>query len=131
MLHNVRLVCAGQQCKSAISIQTSPLSWASFPLTPSPLNVITEHQSELPVLYNYFPLAVCFTHSSVYVAIFVITELDAIGCTSGKEPACQCRRHKSLRFDSWVEKIPWRRACQPTPVGWRISCLKNPMHRGA
>ena len=32
---------------------------------------------------------------------------------SGKEPACQCRRH---RFDSWVWKIPWRRKWQPTPV---------------
>ena len=32
---------------------------------------------------------------------------------SGKEFACQCRRHK---FDRWVEKIPWRRKWQATPV---------------
>ena len=32
---------------------------------------------------------------------------------SGKEPACQ---HRSLRFDPWVGKIPWRRKWQPTPV---------------
>ena len=38
------------------------------------------------------------------------------GGTSGKESACQCRRHKRLRLDPWVGKIPWRRACQPTPV---------------
>ena len=44
----------------------------------------------------------------------------------GKEPACQCRRHKRYRLDTWVRKIPWRRAWQPTPVflpgeshGWR------------
>ena len=36
--------------------------------------------------------------------------------TSGKEPACQCRRCKRCRFDSCVGKIPWRRAWQPTPV---------------
>ena len=24
--------------------------------------------------------------------------------------------HKRLGFDSWVRKIPWRRAWQPTPV---------------
>ena len=30
-------------------------------------------------------------------------------------------------FDSWVRKIPWRRAWQPT---W-YSCLENPMDRGA
>ena len=35
---------------------------------------------------------------------------------SGKEPACQCKRCKRLRFDPWVWKIPWRRAWQPTPV---------------
>ena len=38
------------------------------------------------------------------------------GATSGKEPACQCRRRKKGRFDPWVGKIPWRRAWQPTPV---------------
>ena len=32
------------------------------------------------------------------------------GGTSGKEPTHQCRRHKRRRFDSWVGKIPWRRA---------------------
>ena len=36
--------------------------------------------------------------------------------TSGKEPACQCRRHKRLRFNPWVRKITWRRAWQPTPI---------------
>ena len=34
----------------------------------------------------------------------------------GKEPACECRRHKRFGFDPWIRKIPWRRAWQPTPV---------------
>ena len=34
-------------------------------------------------------------------------------CLNGKEPACQWRRH---RFNLWVEKIPWRRKWQPSPV---------------
>ena len=38
------------------------------------------------------------------------------GGTGGKEPACQCRRHKRLGFDPWVRKIPWRRKWQPSPV---------------
>ena len=38
------------------------------------------------------------------------------GGASGKELTCQCRRHKRYRFSSWVGKIPWRRAWQPTPV---------------
>ena len=35
---------------------------------------------------------------------------------SGKQPACQCRRHKRWEFNPWVRKIPWRRKWQPTPV---------------
>ena len=48
---------------------------------------------------------------------------------SGKEFACQCRRHGRCGFDPWVGKISWRRKWQPTPVflpgkfhgfgGWR------------
>ena len=38
------------------------------------------------------------------------------GGTSGKEPPCQCRRHRRHGFNPWVEKIPWRRKWQPTPV---------------
>ena len=29
-------------------------------------------------------------------------------------------------FDSWVGKIPWRRACSPL----QYSCLENPLVRG-
>ena len=32
---------------------------------------------------------------------------------SGRESACQCRRH---RFNPRVRKIPWRRKWKPTPV---------------
>ena len=35
---------------------------------------------------------------------------------SGKERACQCRRHKRCRFDPRVRKIPWRKKWQPSPV---------------
>ena len=37
-------------------------------------------------------------------------------CTSGKEPACQCRRCKRYVFNTWIRKIPWSRTWQPTPV---------------
>ena len=38
------------------------------------------------------------------------------GGASGKEPTCQCRRHKRYGFNSWVRKLFWRRAWQPTPL---------------
>ena len=38
------------------------------------------------------------------------------GGANGKEPRCQCRRHKRRVFNPCVGKILWRRAWQPTPV---------------
>ena len=38
------------------------------------------------------------------------------GGTSGKEAACQCRRHKRHRFSPLVRKISWRRGWQSTSV---------------
>ena len=38
------------------------------------------------------------------------------GVTSGKEPACLCRRRERHGFNPWVEKIPQRRTWKPTPV---------------
>ena len=35
---------------------------------------------------------------------------------SGKETACQCRRHKRRGFDPWVGKVPWSGKRQPTPA---------------
>ena len=33
-----------------------------------------------------------------------------------KEPTCQSRRQKGLRFNPWVGKIHWRKAWQSIPV---------------
>ena len=38
------------------------------------------------------------------------------GWNSGKEFACQCKRHKRCSFNPWVRKIPWSRKWQSTPV---------------
>ena len=43
-------------------------------------------------------------------------ELGFLGGAGGKEPTCQCRRHKRHGFNPRVGKIPWRRNWQPTPV---------------
>ena len=51
--------------------------------------------------------------------LFLVTYSFLVGFpggTSGKEPVCQCRRHKRPEFSRWVGKIPWRRAWQPSPV---------------
>ena len=45
---------------------------------------------------------------------------------SGKEPTCQCKRHRRPRFNPWIENIPRRRNWQPV----QSSCLGIPMDRG-
>ena len=56
------------------------------------------------------------TDYEVILEIIYLIRLGFPGGASGKEPACQCRRHKRCRFNPWVGKIPWRRARQLTPV---------------
>ena len=51
----------------------------------------------------------------IYISLRVCKALRFLVGFSGKEPACQCRRHKRCRLNNWVRKIPWRRAWQPTP----------------
>ena len=41
---------------------------------------------------------------------------DFPGGTSGKEPTCQCRRHKRQELDPWMRKITWWRTWQSTPL---------------
>jgi len=59
---------------------------------------------------------------------YTILILGFPGGASGKEPACQCKRHKRFKFDPWVRKIPWRRAWQSTPV---FLPGESHRHRGA
>ena len=46
-------------------------------------------------------------HARTHVEHWVYEdEWDFPGCTSGKEPAYQCRRCKRLQFDPWIGKSP-------------------------
>ena len=38
------------------------------------------------------------------------------GGPKGREPSCQCRKHRRRGFDSWVGRIPWKRVWQHTLV---------------
>ena len=64
------LVSAVQQRESVIIILyiCSP-SWASLSFPHPTLQIISEHQAELCVLYISFPLAVCFAQESVYMSV--------------------------------------------------------------
>ena len=49
------------------------------------------------------------------------------GVTGGKEPACQCTRHKRREFDPLSGRSPGEGNGNPL----QYSCLENPMDRGA
>ena len=42
-----------------------------------------------------------------------------LGGASGKEPTCQCRRHKRRGFNPWVGEIPLEEG-MATVLAWRI-----------
>jgi len=48
------------------------------------------------------------------------------GADNGKEPTCQCRRHKKCESHPWVGKIPWRKKWQFGDLAWRIPGTEEP-----
>ena len=95
------------------------------------------------MIYTAFPGSFSYWHQSFFwlcsVAILQTTNLQGIffhglvdynyhdfmdiikgftGGASGKEPICQCKQFKRWGFEPWAMKIPWKRACQFTPVFW-------------
>ena len=59
------------------------------------------------------PFCACKPFQEGSPSISIIYVFWASQWLSGKESACQCRKH---RFDPWVRKIPWRREWQSIPV---------------
>ena len=69
----------------------------------------------LPLTWEFWSYAKLLPWGS-QISVFAYFLEGFPGDTSGKVPACQCRRCKRCGFNPWVGKIPWRRAQQPTPI---------------
>jgi len=68
-----------------------------------------------------FKAVSCFKEKLTFVG--TVCSLQGFpGRASGKEPTCQCRRHKRHRFDPWVGKIPVEEgtATYPSTLAWRL-----------
>ena len=103
------------------------LWWAGC-LWTNPGQVTSEHNQlmyilSLALLRMWTKVCNCIFLSHLYSLSQIIEktnlELQRKGLPwwlSGKESACQCRRHKRCGFNPWARKIPWRRKWQPTPV---------------
>ena len=59
-------------------------------------------------------LEVCHSESGHFSCMCACS--GAFRWLGGKESTCQCRKHRRLRLDPWVGKMPWRRKWQLTPV---------------
>ena len=84
------------------------ITWLRGRMSPDSYWAKTSHVDNI-WLRGEWPIKFWFRHNMEYYMGFP-------GGASGKEPACQCKRHKRLRFAPWVGKIPWKRAWQPSPV---------------
>ena len=69
----------------------------------------------------------CFHKISKEILLRLLTLRGFPGSASGKESACQSRRHMRCRFDSWVEKTPGG----GNGKSFQYSSLENSMERGA
>ena len=121
-----------------VYIYPFPLEPPSPP--PSYPQVIREHRVELPLLCSRFLLAIYFAHGSVYMGSPGSSACKESTCNEG-DPSSISRSGRSpgegigypLQFswaslvvqmvknlsavqETWVGKIPWRRAWLPIPV---------------
>ena len=55
------------------------------------------------------------TNNNIYHDLFRFLGFPRWHWDSGKEPTCQCRRHKRREFNPWVREIPQRRAWREEP----------------
>ena len=110
------------------------MDWFDLLAVQGTLKSLLQHHSSKPsILQHSAFLVVQFSHphmigknhsfdsmtfvSKVMSLLFNMLSFGAFpGGASGKEPACQCRRHKRCGFNPWVGKIHWRRKWQPTPA---------------
>ena len=111
-----------QPCVYIYLLPLEPLSPYPIP----PLQVTTEHQALLPVLYGSFPLAVCFPHGA-YVGqsyspnsshsllpllcpqVFSFPHLHLYSCPANRfistiflDPICICVNNQCLFFSFWL-----------------------------
>ena len=111
-------------------LHPSRLVWAQDQLTS-----LLRHRAPVPLTWSPArPITLFFRRTKTSLLLFLLFYFSSIddlgfpGGTSGKEPACQCRRQKRPAFDPWVGKIPWREG-HGNPL--QYSCLENSMDRGA
>ena len=90
--------------------------------------------SELILLYCQLVFLVprprgrtCLQSLNFYILCSGILRMGFPGGASGKEPTCQCRRHRRCESDPWFRKVPGGgRGNPPSILAWRIPRTEEP-----
>ena len=111
------------KCISHIQSHLSQCSWLRIHVYTEALFFMLWFLASNGILHQYPFFEFFFFH----LFAFMYLKMGFLGGVSTKEPTCQCRRYERCKFNPWIKKMPWRRACKPL----QYSCLENPMGRGA
>lgn len=99
----ILLASAARKHASAICLHICPASGASLPPDPiPPLEFITEHPAELPLLNSSFPLAVYLTYGSIYVSMLLSQFIPPSPCPSASTILHVCVSIPALHIGSSV-----------------------------
>ena len=119
-LRNLTVSCSRQPLRKVLAVALTSFHWAEISLSDnlvSPFRLwILKIMTEVVTYFlEIFWGITSKNNLSVLCTVLrlIINEAGLPWWLSGKESACQCRRHG---FDSWVRKIPWRMKLQPIPV---------------
>ena len=105
--------------------QSSRAKQVGDPVSQGPLRL--DQTSALPHP-SAFSLSVSLLQPVQKVLERNISHVKGMNSTGGKEPACQCRRHKRFRFDPWVGETPCRSpgATHSSTLAWEIPRTEEP-----
>ena len=120
------------------SLKGVPCSVTNRPYPPETRHTLTCEQPSMSPSWMWIYAKLVYRPAVLKVVMIMGREKSGVRATiavggflggaSGKEPACQYRRHKRCQFNPCIGKICWRRALQPTPVilAWRIPGIEEP-----
>ena len=83
----------------------------------------------VPQGWEYFKSWRTYNQSKKWICWWVVIAIIGFpGGASGKESACQCRKHKRFRFDPWVRKISleYEIATHSSILAWKIPRTEEP-----
>ena len=97
---------------------SSLIDWFDFFAVQGTLKVLSSTKTSILQCSGFFmvQLSKLYMTTRKIIALTICIFVGFPGGTSGKEPACQCRRRERHGFNPWVRKTHWSRKRQPTPV---------------